>query len=188
MHRCEICNREFKNGAGLSGHKQLKHRSEPSAAALSQRQGERSEQSAAAVSERWVEGLEQLLEQHLEPIGEALDSLLSGSQHTHGGEPNCGHCHEALHAIGAKSWDQGFTEGASRLAAIPGVIAAREFNDWANERNADHPGDPVVTSLEDVPGVKEAIEQYQVGRAHITIIGPDEGPDMAQIIGSFAGR
>jgi len=25
MYWCEICNREFKNGAGLAGHKQLKH-------------------------------------------------------------------------------------------------------------------------------------------------------------------
>lgn len=44
MPRCDLCNRDFKNGAGLAGHYQLKHASErslegfdPSAVAASKR-------------------------------------------------------------------------------------------------------------------------------------------------------
>jgi len=76
----------------------------------------------------------------------------------------------------------------SRLVAIPGVMAAKEFNEWSNGRNADHPRLPVVTSLEDVPGVKEAVEKYQLGESVITITGLEEKSDLAQIIGSFNGR
>ena len=72
--------------------------------------------------------------------------------------------------------------------AIPGVLAAKEFNEWSNGCNADHPEDPVVTSLEDVPGVKEAVEEYQLGQSVITITGPEEKPGMAQVVGMFNGR
>ena len=174
-----------RNGAGLAGHNQLKHRSEHSAVALEERQRERPEHSAVVPQERQLEGLVQLLEQHLEPIGEALDVLLSKTQHTHGGEPNCGSCHDALHAIGAKSWEEGFAEAVARLAEIPGVTFARVFNKWANEHMTNHPGHPVVSSLEDIPGVKEAIERYQIGNVIITIKEPVESPSMEQIIGLF---
>jgi len=122
-------------------------------------------------------------EKKLEPIQETLDSLLSGNQHTHGGEPNCG-----TNEIRKLAWDQGFVEGVSRLGSIPGVMAAKEFNDWANGRNAEHPRLPVVTNLEDVPGVKEAVEKYQLGQSVITIIGPEEKLDLAQVVGMFNGR
>jgi len=188
MFDCELCGGQFKNRSGLSGHKRMAHHSESTSESAPRVVQEHSRSTSPSTKEVVQECLEEYLGQHLgehfEPIQEALDSLISGSQHTHGGDRNCRSCHDALHGI----WDEGFAEAVSRLMAIPGVLAAKEFNEWSNGCNADHPEDPVVTSLEDVPGVKEAIEEYQLGKARINIIGPDERPDMAQIIGSFAGR
>jgi len=184
MFDCELCGGQFKNRSGLSGHKRMAHHSESTSETTPQVVQEHSRSTSASTKEV----VRECLEEHLEPIQEALDSLLSGSEHTHGGDPDCRHCHDALHAIEAKSYEQGFDEGVRRLAATSGVMAAREFNDWAKERNVEHPVDPVVTSFVDVPGVKEAIEKYQLGESVITITDPEERPDMAQIIGSFAGR
>jgi len=47
MHRCETCDREFKNGAGLAGHNQLKHGFErsgqPPSTSVPERLSQRSE-------------------------------------------------------------------------------------------------------------------------------------------------
>jgi len=188
MFDCELCGGQFKNRSGLSGHKRMAHNSESTSETTPRVVQEHSRSTSPSTKEVVQECLEEYLGEHLEPIREALDHLLSGSEHTHGGDPDCRHCHDALHAISAKGWEEGFEEGVRRLTATPGVMAAREFNDWAKERNAEHPGDPVVTSFVDVPGVKEAIEKYQLGQAVVTITDPEERPDMAQIIGSFAGR
>jgi len=188
MFDCEFCGGQFKNRSGLSGHKRMAHNSESTSETTPRVVQEHSRSTSPSTKEVVQECLEEYLGEHLEPIREALDHLLSGSEHTHGGDPDCRHCHDALHAIGAKSWEEGFEEAVRRLTATPGVMAAREFNDWAKERNVEHPVDPVVTSFVDVPGVKEAIEKYQLGQAVVTITDPEERPDMAQIIGSFAGR
>ncbi len=68
MHKCESCNREFKNGAGLAGHNQLKHRLEHSAVAFKERQDERPEPGTLVGQERQLKALVQQFEQHLEPI------------------------------------------------------------------------------------------------------------------------
>lgn len=188
MFDCEFCGGQFKNRSGLSGHKRMAHYSGSTSESATRVVQERSRSTSPSTKEVVQECLEEYLGEHLEPIQEALDHLLSGSEHTHGGDPDCRHCHDALHAIGAKSWEEGFEEAVRRLTATPGVMAAREFNDWAKERNAEHPDDPVVTNFVDVPAVKEAIQQYQVLTAHITIIDPEERPSMGQITGMFIGR
>ena len=71
MVSCDICNREFKNGAGLAGHKQLKHRFEHSAQPLS----EGSEHSAVVASEPPPQRSELLLEQLVERFGFDVEQL-----------------------------------------------------------------------------------------------------------------
>lgn len=187
MIDCEFCGGQFKNRSGLSGHKRMAHNSESTSETTPRVVQEHSRSTSPTTKEVVQECLEEL-GQHLEPIREALDHLLSGSEHTHGGDPDCRHCHDALHVISAKGWDEGFEEGVRRLTATPGVMAAREYNDWAKERNAEHPDKPVVTNFADVPKVKEAIREYQLGESVLTIIAPEERPGVAQIAGMFNGR
>lgn len=193
MPRCELCDREFKNGAGLAGHKQLKHGSEHSAQAVQEQEAEGSLWALFTGSERQEEGLGERLERHMKQVQEALERLVGsqemveqlvadGAQHTHGGEANCGECNQVLHRIGEKSWLEGFHQGSNELGSVPGVSAAQEFNKWAEEHMAEHPSSPVLASWEDVPGVKETIENYQRGQTIINITGVKDLPDLQRMI------
>jgi len=51
MHRCETCDREFKNGAGLAGHNQLKHGFQPPSTSVPERLSEHSESGEEALLE-----------------------------------------------------------------------------------------------------------------------------------------
>jgi len=116
MYRCEIWNREFKNGAGLAGHNQLKHGFE------------RSGQRLSSASERSSECLESgqgvLLEQQ--------DGLPEG--HVHGS--GCSGCHKLVH----ESYEQGIYKALGTV----GVTEAVRYYQQAVRWNQQHPNHLMV--------------------------------------------
>jgi len=138
MYRCEICNREFKNGAGLAGHNQLKHGSGQWPSSASERSSERSES-----------GQEALLEQILEQQELLLDGLPEG--HVHGSE--CSACHKLAH----QSYEQGIYEALGTV----GVTEAVRYHQQAVRWNREHPNHLMVENWSELPGVQEILDSSE---------------------------
>jgi len=135
MYRCEMCNREFKNGAGLAGHNQLKHGFGRSGQPLS-----------ASVPERSCECSESGQEALLEQQEHILDGLPEG--HVHGSE--CSACHKLAH----QCYEQGIYEALGTV----GVIEAVRYHQQAVRWNQENPNHLMVENWSDLPGVQEILD------------------------------
>jgi len=133
MYRCEICNREFKNGAGLAGHNQLKHGFQRSGQSPSTSVPERSCECSES-------GQEALLERLPEPEG-----------HVHGSE--CSGCHKVAH----QSYEQGIYEALGTV----GVTEAVRYYQQAVRWNQQHPNHLMVENWSDLPGVQEILDSSE---------------------------
>jgi len=159
MYACEICDREFKNGAGLAGHNQLKHGSERSGQRLSmsvlERSSERSE-SGEKVQERLLEQIQEQLERLEEK--ERADSLIDQVRvegHHHGmSDPECPGCIEVVSETLRAARQKGIDETVAYYEAIPGVKNLRQAyeehpdraNNWSSGViGALASGEPVIT-------------------------------------------
>jgi len=136
MYWCEICNREFKNGSGLAGHKQLKHGS-----------GQRPSSASERLSECSESGQEALLEQQ-EHI---LDGLPELEGHVHGSE--CSGCHKVAY----QSYEQGIYEALGTV----GVTEAVRYYQQALKWNQQHPNHLMVENWSDLPGVQEILDSSE---------------------------
>jgi len=137
MYRCEICNREFKNGAGLAGHNQLKHGF--------QRSGQPPSTSVERSSERSDSGQEGLLEQQYH----ILNGLPEG--HVHGLE--CSGCHKLAHQY----YELGVYEALGTL----GVMEAVRYHQQAVRWNQENPNYLMVENWSDLPGVQEILDSSE---------------------------
>jgi len=138
MHRCEMCNREFKNGAGLAGHNQLKHgfgrSGQPPSTSVLERSSECSES-----------GQEGLLEQQ----DHILDGLPEG--HVHGLE--CSGCHKLAH--------QYYENGVYEALGTLGVTEAVRYHQQAVRWNQEHPDHLMLENWSDLPGVQEILDRSE---------------------------
>jgi len=133
MYRCEVCNREFKNGAGLAGHNQLKHGF--------QRSGQRPSTSVPErLSERSESGEEELLEQILEQQ-----------------DQECSGCHKLAHQY----YEQGKTDGVYEALGTLGVMEAVRYHQQAVRWNQQHPNHLMVENWADLPGVQEILDSSE---------------------------
>jgi len=155
MVSCEICGKEFKNRAGLAGHQQNKHA--PTAASIAR--CEQHQQQAQAAPLAAGEQQSEVSVAQLERIEVALGELLVSGEEFHQLEQQI-----------KDAFTRGAREAVSTMVAIPGVSAAKNFNDWSKQHEVEHPGFPVVHSWEDVPGVKELIEKYQMDNSVFTLV------------------
>jgi len=146
MHRCEMCNREFKNGAGLAGHNQLKHGFQRSGQPPSMSVPER-------LSERSESVQEGLLGQILEQQDHILDGLPEG--HVHGLE--CSGCHKLAHQY----YEQGKTDGVYEALGTLGVMEAVRYHQQAVRWNQEHPDHLMVENWSELPGVQEILDSSE---------------------------
>jgi len=162
MVRCQVCQQDFKSKQGLSGHQQLKHAGEHSAER--QCEGSCSAHSTAGEGSPRAEAsggaaLSQGSVAQLERIEAALGELLVSGEEFHQLEQQI-----------KDSFTRGMREAVSTMVAIPGVSTAKIFNDWSKDHEVAYPQFPVVHSWEDVPGVKELIEKYQMDNTVFTLV------------------
>jgi len=131
MHRCETCDRVFKNGAGLAGHNQWKHGFERSGQPPSTSVPER-------LSQRSESGEEALLE-HLE-------------QQNHV---------ECNHELALQSYEQGRAYGIYEALGTVGVVEAVKYHQQAARWNRKHPNHLMVENWSDLPGVQEILDSSE---------------------------
>jgi len=104
---CEICGREFKNASGLSGHKQLAHRAEPSGEPLAQRTQqpllERVEERLTPRVERIDDGLRAIIERIDDELGTVIERICEPAVPAHKPglcqDPTCLDCEASRIAI-----------------------------------------------------------------------------------------
>ncbi len=167
MATCELCGKEFKNRAGLAGHKQLKHRLEPSPKQLDEPQESSLMERLRSAMEQPEKPSESALAERLERVVERLESMVNQpakADHTHFGTPKCSDCQHRILQIK----EQSKQEGISSIMALGGVPHAREYHAWAIDLQRQNPGIFVVLSPEEVPGVKERIAKYQEEREKLS--------------------
>ena len=81
-----------------------------------------------------------------------------------------GECHLRDREVAQLAFDKGYERGKADMLDIPGVELAKGYNDEAKEYNEKYPDhSPMVDSFGDIPGVREAMEEYLLGNALITI-------------------
>lgn len=112
-------------------------------------------------------------EELLTLLAQVISSVTDLEQHQHGGEPCCEDCHQQRHEL----VEQGRMQGWQEAEAIPGFFEMRDFNEWATQREREHPNLPVVHSWWDVPEVREMIAKYEEGQSVITFV--DDSPDQS---------
>ena len=167
MATCELCSKEFKNRAGLAGHKQLKHGLEPSPKQLDEPQESNLFERLRSSMEQPEKLSESALAERLERVVERLESMVNQpakADHTHFGTPICSDCQHRIFQIK----EQGKQEGISSIMALGGVSATREYNAWAMDFRRQNPGISVALGPEEVPGVKERIIKYQEEREKLS--------------------
>jgi len=131
MATCDICGNEFKNNSGLSGHKQLAHRSESGVPSALDRSPERSpKRSEQLLLEQIQWQLERLEE--LEGASSLIDRMkvLAVEEHKHGmSDPECPGCILLVSETLRVAEQKGAEEMARRYEAIPGVTKLREIHE-----------------------------------------------------------
>ena len=168
IYKCSECQREFKSAQGLAGHQQFKH-----AGQLAQLVGKHAQHNGSAAiaaqgaaEQLAAEQLEQLVLACLSMLEEVqlrlerLEQLVAASpvnDHHHG--DGCQACQELR------------TEAAKLLMRYPGMWAAKAYADEAVENNGKYPAGPMIQAWNDVPAVKQALDEYRLMNAKITIVG-----------------
>jgi len=109
MYRCETCDREFKNGAGLAGHNQWKHGFERSGQSGPERLSQRSESGEEAL----LEHLEQ--QNHVE----------------------CSGCHELALQSYEQGRAAGIYEALGTVGVVEAVRYYQQAVRW-NQEHPDH--------------------------------------------------
>ena len=118
---------------------------------------------------RILQGQEKLLV----VMAQLVSRITDLEQHQHGGELGCEECHQQRHEL----VEQGRMQGWKETEAIPGFFEMRDFNEWATQREREHPNLPVFHSWWDVPEVREMIAKYEEGQSVIKIV--DDSPDQS---------
>jgi len=157
MLKCEICNREFKNQQGLTGHLRLKHGIQPATTGSTEPLGipaipgeiqSESESAIAQVLERMDDGISELLKLPAQTLA-ALQSAMAELQqpeHLHGIiDSNCQDCRSEINKIGRAAQDV--------IRGIPGVPEAIAFAKAMSDRGKDY-------GWNQVPDVAAAIDQH----------------------------
>jgi len=135
MATCEVCGNEFKNNSGLSGHKQLMHRSESAETSGLDRSEERlSKRSERLLLEQIHWQLERLEE--IEGASTIIDQLKAAAieEHKHGmSDPQCPGCNTIVRNSLADAEKKGADKIVAYYEAIPGVEHLRkEYEDNPN--------------------------------------------------------
>ena len=182
MPTCEYCEREFKNMSGLSGHKQLAHRLETGSQSADSSATERFNKRLTDRLEQTLEQLDQVLEQQLElavrvsksdsnpPLAQAEERILAA----------LGNLEQQVQSFQQRELPRERQLAISEMLEIPGVRDAVDYNHWALERNKAIPNDPVPLSWHDAPGIKDAIEHFELRETPIEIIDDRESVDSNQ--------
>jgi len=159
MNFCEICGREFKNASGLSGHKQLAHRAEPSREPLAQRTQEplleRVEERLTPMVERIDDGLRAIIERIDDGLGTVIERICEQALPAHKPglcqDPTCQDCEASRIAIVTGAEKQvhqrleravealGMTEAGDRLAqAYNNIVEGKEPLDGIPDPEPDN--------------------------------------------------
>jgi len=131
MATCDICGNEFRNNSGLSGHKQLAHRSESAYSSALERSPERSTKRSEQLQERLVQEFEERLLEQIQPqldrIEQAallIEQVRSSAieAHKHGmSDPHCPGCNEVVRRSLNAAKQEGIDETTKYFEGIPGV-------------------------------------------------------------------
>jgi len=169
MHCCEICGREFKNASGLSGHKQLAHRTEPNGGPLAQRTQEplleRVEERLTPMVERIDDGLRAIIERIDDGLGTVIQRICEQAVPAHKPglcqHPTCQSCEASHMAIVTGAEKQvhqrleravealGMTEAGDRLAqAYNNIVEGKEPLDGLEPEDDGH----VLVNIKEFPG------------------------------------
>ena len=178
MHYCELCQKSFKTTQGLLGHQRMVHN-----VGAAQNNGETEQNShecrCGAVQHYQHKG-GILAPQGSTEVEKRLELIESAMEHL--GDKD----HQREHELVRKAYDEGFQRGVAGMVDIPGVLAAKGFNDWSQEHEREHPSFPVVHGWDGVPGAKELIAEYQLSKSVIKVV-PDSDDFLAGIWRSGVG-
>jgi len=131
MATCDICGNEFRNNSGLSGHKQLAHRSESAYSSAAERSGERLSKRSEQFQERLLEQIREQLErlEELERASSLIDKVKAAAieNHKHGmSDPECPGCIDVVRQSLASAEQKGVDKTVAYYDNIPGVKGLRE--------------------------------------------------------------
>jgi len=150
MATCAICGNEFKNNSGLSGHKQLAHRSESAQASGLERSPERFAKPSEQLQERLLEQIQEQLErlEALEVASSVIDKMRAAAieSHKHGmSDPECPGCIDVVGDSLAAAEKKGVDKTVAYYESIPGVKKLKET--WESLKAEANPAENLINII-----------------------------------------